>query len=465
MKIKFTSDFFNFLKLFSLAIICLSSCKSFNPHTIPDSAIAPPAYSSVNVPLQIPQETLYKIINQAVPMTLMEDNNLSMGNVEGRLKLSRNGKPSYQVLDSQRIELTLPIKIQGQIGLQKRGIGSFIQSKLPLDETLAPVFVVNPVLNPDWSVSIKDFELVDLGGQLGLDILGMQVDLSGIIEKEINKWASENLNASKSIFNLKTAIDLAWNQVGKPFTIDWEGEKSSFSIQPDSLKFYEFFDRDQNLNLWLGLNGKVNTHPAHAAPSRAFPLPKLTANSDSENHLEITLPWAISFAKLDQLLGENLNNTPLRVDRKTTLIPNNIKTQSYGELLEITMDFYAEQTTGKNLDGKLYIIGKPAFDPETQSLYFTDINFKMESDNLGAQTSVGLKKRKIIRNIEKRAVFPIGQTLNESIANIESRLGLKTGIADLTIENLEVIPENFYPTKNGLTIHMKASGKVNFDWK
>lgn len=453
------------LSILLLSLFFLASCKSFNPHRIPDYKIAPPAYSSVNVPVQVPSKTLYRIIDQALPQVLIDDENLSMGNVEGKLILRRNGKPTYSILDSQRIQLTLPLKIQGELGLAKKGLGSFLQGKLPLDESLSPIIIVNPTINPDWSISIRDFELVDLGGEISLNLLGMQVDLSGIVEKEITKWGEENLNSSQSIFSLKPFIDLAWNQVGKPFMIDWEGEKSAFSIQPESILLNEFFDTNQNLNLWLGLNGKVNTHPENAAPSRAFPLPKITKNIDSENHLGITLPWVLSYSKLDQILGENLNNIPIQVDKKTVFTPSNISSQAFGEFLEITMDFLATQTSGKSLDGKLYLIGKPAFDSDTQSLYFTDINFKLESGNFGAQTSVGLKKRKIIRQIERRAKFPIGETLIESISSIQGRLGLKTGVADLTIDNLEVAPESFYPSKNGLIVHMKAKGKVNVDWK
>ncbi|MEN2281683.1 DUF4403 family protein [Algoriphagus sp. SE2] len=464
MKI-FKTNLFKLQPILYLTLIFLVACKSFNPNNIPPYKTAPPALSSVNVPVQVPQNTLYRIINQAIPQVLIDDENLSMGNVEGRLLISRNGKPTYVTLDSQRIQLTLPLKIQGELGLSKRGLGSFLQSKLPLNENLSPVIIVNPTINPDWSISIKDFELVDLGGQVSLNLLGMQVDLSGIIEKEITKWGDENLGSSQSIFSLKPFIDLAWNQVGKPFMIDWEGEKSAFSIQPESVRLKEYFGEDQNLNLWLGLNGKVNTHPENAVPSRAFPLPKITGNEDSENYLGITLPWVFSYNKLDQILGENLNNIPIRVDKKTILTPSNISSEAFGEFLQIKMDFLATQTNGKSLPGKIYVIGKPAYDESSQSLYFTDINFKLESGNLGAQTSVGLKKRKIIRQIEKRANFPIGETLNESIFSIQERLGIKTGIADLTIENLEIDPEAFYPAKNGLIVHIKANGKVNVDWK
>lgn len=465
MKIQSKKLPYQILQFMFLGGLLLSSCKSFNPHQIPDSPLPPPAYSSVNVPVSIPQQSLNKILNQVIPAVIIDDENLDMGNLEGELKLNRNGMASYTTLDSQRMQLTLPLKIEGELGLKKKGLGNLIQTRIPLDERVSPVFIINPTINPDWSISVQDFELVDLGGELSLDVFGMKVDLSGLLEKEINKWGEENLNSNSSIFSLKSFIDLAWNQVGRPFTINWEDEKSAFSIQPDSLKLKEYFGANQDLNLWLGLNGKVNTHPGDAAPSRAFPLPELSENSDSENHLEITLPWTISYEQLDELLGENFNGKQIRVDKKTMMTPSNLKSYAYGEFLGISMDFFATQTNGKSLEGEIYVIGKPAYDAVNETLYFEDINFKMESGNFGAQTSVGLKKRKIIKNIEKRAVFPIGETLAESLVTIEDRLSLKTGIANLEIEGLEVRPEDFFPSKNGLTVHMKAKGNVTIDWK
>ncbi|MGX7835991.1 DUF4403 family protein, partial [Campylobacter fetus subsp. venerealis] len=81
--------------------------------------------------------------------------------------------------------------------------------------------------------------------------------------------------------------------------------------------------------------------------------------------------------------------------------------------------------------------------------------------NLGAQTGVGLKKRKIIRRIESKAVFPIGDVLAESLGSITDRLRLSTPIVDLNIESLEIEPSGFYPMTRELIIHMKASGKVD----
>ncbi|HCH44644.1 MAG TPA: hypothetical protein DEV63_09535, partial [Algoriphagus sp.] len=85
--------------------------------------------------------------------------------------------------------------------------------------------------------------------------------------------------------------------------------------------------------------------------------------------------------------------------------------------------------------------------------------------NSRAKLGIALKKGKIIRQIEKRAVFPIGDLLEDSLGGIQERLGLETPIADLSIQNLEISPSGFYPTRSGLQVMMKAQGKIGVNWK
>ncbi|PZX58379.1 uncharacterized protein DUF4403 [Algoriphagus ratkowskyi] len=467
MKIQFRLRFINFPIPIVLLGLVLFSCKSINPAAnLGLSTPPPPATTEVNVPLKIPKETLSKLLNSQIPTLLLQEKGMDMGSgMTGDLQLKRNGQISWIALDSQRIQLSVPINVLGQVGLKPKGLGSLFQSKLPLNEDFTPIFVIDPVINSNWSIGAESFELMDLGGNLAIDVLGMQVDLSGLLSKEIRKWGNQNLTGGKEIASLKTLVDLAWAQVGKPFSIDWIGGNTAFSIQPQDLKIKEFFDANQDYNLWLGMDGKINSHPADAAPSRSFPLPELSPNDNSTNELEILIPLTVKYSTLDELLKENLDGKAIRVDKKTTLIPSNIKTQAFGDLLAVNMDFTAEQTNGKILSGTLFVVGQPEYNAASQSLVFEDINFKMESGSLGAQTGVGLKKRKIIRSIETKAVFPIGDVLAESLGSITDRLGLNTPIAEFKIADLIIEPSGFYPMAKELVIHMKASGEVDVKWK
>ncbi|WBL42486.1 DUF4403 family protein [Algoriphagus halophytocola] len=467
MKIQFRWQFILCQLSIVLAIFILFSCKSLDPTANPGPGTPPPpSSSSVNVPLKLPKETLSKLLNGQIPTTLLQEQGMDLGGgVTGDLQLSRNGQITWTALDSQRIQLTVPINVSGRVGLKPKGLGSLFQSKLPLDEDFAPVFIVDPVIHPDWSIGAEQFELMELGGSLGVDVLGMQVDLSGLLAKEISKWGNEYLGEGKQIASLKTMVDLAWAQVGRPFSVNWVGGERAFSIQPQAVKLKEFFDEEQNYNLWLGMNGKINSHPAGAAPSRAFPLPDLSGNENEKNEFEMLIPFSLDYAFLDGFLQENVAGKTFRIDKKTSMTPSNIRTQAFGDLLAINMDFFAEQTNGKRLEGTLFVVGQPEYDSENERLVFDQVNFKMESGSFGAQTGVGLKKRKIIRRIENRAVFPIGSLLEESLSNISERLQLSTPITDLKIQELHVEPAGFYPMHKELVIQMKAEGRINVDWK
>jgi hypothetical protein len=447
-------------------LLGLASCKSLNPALNPALLPIPEANSSVNVPLIIPSSTLSNLINQRIPPILFEEKGMDLGNgIIGDLSFSRNGMVVVSALDSQTMEVKLPIRIRGEVGLKPGGLRNLFQSKIPIDQIFSPVFRINPEINPNWTIGITQFEMIELGGKLSFNVLGMELDLSNLVQNEIRSWAAANLTSKPDLINLKPFVEESWNQVGKPIKIELEGRKIFASIQPNSVKIKEFFDAEKNYQLWLGLDGKVNTHPEHAVPSRAFPLPNLTENTDQSNQLEIRIPLDITYLELDDLLRQNFGNQSIRVNKKTVFTPKNFRTRAFGEMLGITMDFSAIQTNGKVIEGELFLIGKPQYDDTDQSLKFSNLNFNLKSNNPSAQTAISFKKASIIRQMEKKLNFPLGSSIEESMAGINERLSLQTPIADLKVINLKVLPEGFYPTATGLSIFMKAEGNVLVEWK
>ncbi|WP_147392175.1 DUF4403 family protein [Algoriphagus lacus] len=464
MPVEVRSPFFSYLIL--VLFLISGACKSLDPTLNPALVPVPLAYSKVNVPVQIPIQTLDYLLNQRIPPILFEDSGIDMGNgIIGDLNFSRNGMAKIEAVDSQRIQVTLPIRVQGEVGLKPGGLRNLFQSKIPLNQSFAPVFLINPQVNPNWSLGISEFELMDLGGKMSFNVLGMELDLSQLIRKEIRDFASRNLTSKPDLIPLKPLVDQAWNQVGKPVFVDFQGKKMAFSIQPDSVKLSESFTPNESFNLNLGLSGKVNSHPAGAAPSRPFPLPKLSENSSTENGLEIRIPLRLTYAEIDQLLLEKFGNQAIRVNKKTVFRPGNFKSKAYGGRLAIQMDFVAVQETGKEIKGELFLVGLPTYDTEQQVLIFDQVNFHLESDSPKAKTAAALKKGKIIRQLNQKLRFPMAEVMEESLGGIRERLALQTPFADLKIADLEIYPDGFYPTATGLEVQLKATGKVDVSWK
>lgn len=453
-------------KLVLCILIFSSACKSLDPTLNPASIPIPAASSEVNVPVDIPIETLQNLLNQRIPPVLFEEKAMELGNgVVGDLNFSKNGLAIIQVVDSTKISVELPIRVRGEVGLKPGGLRNLFQSKIPIDESFSPVFLLNPDVNENWSMGISEFDLLDLGGEMTLSVLGIELDLSQLITRQIQDYAAKNLTSKPDLVRLKPVIDQLWNKVGQPVFVEFQGKKMAFSIQPDSIKLSENFSQEGIYSINLGMKGKVNSHPADAAPSRPFPLPNLTQNSETKNWLDFTIPLRLTYEEIDELLRENFEGQSIRVNKKTIFQPGNLKSRPYGEKLGISMDFHAEQTNGKAIDGELFLVGKPGFDSENQVLIFDQVNFNLESDSKKAKTAAALKKRKIIRQLHQKIRFPMNELLESSLGGIQERLALETPIADLKIVDLKIYPDGFYPTATGLEIQLKATGKVDISWK
>lgn len=455
-----------FLGFFLGILWVISGCKSLDPTATPPSPAVPNAYSRVNVPLEIPFETLSQLVNQRIPPVLFAEEDLDLGSgVRGDLSFSRDGWIQVRGVDSSRLELTVPLNVTGEVGLKPGGLRNLFQNKIPINQSISPVFQVDPQVFPNWALGVSGFELLDLGGKMTLNIMGLELDLTNLIQKEVSAFASEKLVEKKDLLQLKPIVDQAWSEAGKPVFVDLLGKEMAFSIQPDSIKIHEKVDVDRGYQLFLGLSGKVNPHPASAAPSRAFPLPSLSENASEDNFLEIRVPFFLSYAELNELLDSNFENQRIRISKSAYFIPSDFQTQAFGEKLGIWMDFVAVEKEEKEITGRLFLVGKPDFDPQEKELIFRDVDFYLESKSGKAKLGAKLKRGKIIRQLNFKMRFPLEETFAMGLAGIENRLGLQTPIADLKVVGLGMAPEGFYPGKLGLSIHLMATGEVEVSWK
>lgn len=452
--------------LLVVLIVLSSSCKVLDPTASLPLVQAPKASSYVNVPIEIPNSSLTRLINQTIPPILFNDPSMDLGSgIQGDLEFIRNGEIRLMSLDSQRLEVTFPLSIRGEVGLKPGGLRNLLQGKIPINQSLSPVFVVNPQIQPNWNLGISEFELLDLGGKIGISALGMQIDLSPMIRNEIRSFVNKNLTSNPDLIRLKPLVESVWNQVGMPVFVDLAGKKIAFSIQPETINIREYAVPQKGYHLDLGLAGQIQTHPASAAPGRPFPLPKISENRDQSNILDINIPLYLSYKELDALIQESFEGQVIRMNKKYFFRPSNFKTRAYGERMGIAMDFQAIEANGKTLSGELFLAGLPVFDSKSKELVFEKLDFHLKSESGKARLAATLKRNQVIRQVNKRMRFSLEDVLEESLKGINERISIQTPYADLKLEGLEVYPDGFFPTISGMDIRVKAKGQVSVQWK
>lgn len=442
------------------------SCKTLDPSASLPLPTVPKTSSVVNVPLDIPFTTLTAVANRSTPNVLFKQRGMDLGNgLVGDFEFTRNGKIQFRALDQQRLEVVFPLKIQGEVGLKPGGLRNLLQSKVPINTSLAPVFVINPELQSNWYLAIPEFELLDLGGKLGFSVLGIELDLSPIVRQEIRRFAKQELTSKPNLLPLKPLMESVWNQVGKPMVVDMEGKKTGLSIRPDSVKIREYLQPNKGIHLDLGVKGQVQVHPSTALPSRAFPLPKISPNADASNRIDLQLPLEFTYAELDALILKSFGGQSIPMNKTYRFNATQFRTQAYGERLGITVAFTAVSTKGSELKGELFLVGKPVYDPVSRVLQVADLEFVMKSGSAKAMLGTMIKKGKIHRQLSQRMKMPLGETISESLQGLQERLSLQTLVANLSIQNLQIVPLGFYPTATGLAIPLQATGTTAIQWK
>ncbi len=442
------------------------SCKSLDPSASLPLPVVPGTKSSLNVPLEIPFSTLTAVANRETPSLIFRQRGMDLGNgLVGDFEFSRNGKIQLRALDQQRLEVVFPLKIQGEIGLKPGGLRNLLQTKVPINQALAPVFVINPQVQSNWYLGISEFELLDLGGKMALSVLGIELDLSPLVRQEIRRFAKQELTSKPNLLALKPMMESIWNQVGKPIVVDVEGKKTGLSIRPDSVKLREYLQPNKGLHLDLGFQGQVQLHPATAVPSRAFPLPTISPNTDASNRIDLELPLAFTYAELDALIQQSFGGQAIRMNKTYVFQAKQFRTQAYGDRLGITVAFTAVSNKGGELTGELFLAGQPVYDPATQVLRVDNLDFVMKSGSAKAMLGTMIKKGKINKQLSQRMKMPLGETIGESLKGLQGRLSLQTSVANLAIQGLQIVPIGFYPTATGLAIPLKATATTAIQWK
>lgn len=443
-----------------------SSCKTLDPSANLPLVAVPNATSRINVPVDIPLSTLTTLANRETPNQLFRQRGMDLGNgLVGDFDFSRNGKIQLRALDEQRLEVVFPLKIQGEIGLKPGGIRNFLQTKVPINSSLSPVFVINPALQPNWYLGIPEFELLDLGGKLSFSVLGIELDLSAIVRQEIRRFAKQAITSKPNLLSLKPMVESVWNQLGKPIMVEVEGAKMGLSLRPDVLSLREYLQVNRGMHLDLGLQAQLQTHPANALPSRPFPLPNITPNTDVSNRIELHLPFVLPYEQLDALIQKSFGGQAIRMNKNYLFRANGFKTKAYGARLGITVPFTATSTKGEELRGELFLVGLPVYNPTTQILAFENLDFVLKSSSAKATLGAMLKQGKINKQLSQKMKMPLGELVSESLKGVQERLTLQTSVATVKIQGVQVVLVGFFPTATGLAIPLRATGTTAIQWK
>jgi hypothetical protein len=451
-----------------LILLVFFSCKKINPDKPSykgDPVSLPKALSFLNVPLEIPLPFLEDQLNKGLDELLFEEKDLSVSNgLHTDIHVFRTGKISLSANGKNSLIIKLPMRLEGNLKIEKELFGQKISTSIPYDESLFPEVSFSPEVGENWDISMNNIQIEGWGRSLRYNFMGFVIDFDPIIRNRIENMLNNQLSSNGiSRISFKNVVEETWEAFGEPIKIKQGNVDAYLYTIPHKIKVNEQITSDQSLKLYIGLEGEVITQIGEPPSINPIPLPGIFPNQDTVNHLSITLPLSITYTTLDLYLHQELVGKEIRMDHNTLLVPNKFTTQSFGDRALLKMAFTVKRTDKKDLKGDLFLVGKPVYDKENQSIVFEDIDFDLNTKNILANSANWLKQKQILDEIKKHAVYPIGSYLNEARAELQKNGYIETDFASFQVRNPDLNIEGIYLTEKDIKLFLKATGKMEVD--
>lgn len=455
-----------FSYLLGLFLLLFVSCKSINPEKPKYKGapvLLPIATSSVNIPIEIPLSYIEANLNKDWSNKLFSGKGMPLGSgIFTDIDVTRTGKITLLGIANNSLKVKIPMKLKGDLKIEKKVFGQMLSTSIPFDELLQPEISFKPEIGRNWDLALNNVKIENWGKSMKYNLMGFEIDLDPIIREQLQAVLSQQLKASNLAgLNFRSLAQTAWNTYGKPYPVEQEGVMTYFFTNPSKLKISEEVTSDQKLKLYLGMEGEVFSQVGSEPKFTPSALPNIYFNDKTENKIDIILPLTIRYKDLDQYLNESLSGQSLKMDNSTQLIPSNLSTQSFGDRILLKMDFRALRKGKKEIKGELYFVAKPIFNPETESIQLEQVDFDVNTKNLLARSGSWMKQGQVIAQITKMAVYPIGDYLRDARKEMQKQGYFETDFATFRIKNPNLEVEGLYNTEEDIRLYLRSTGQMD----
>lgn len=472
-------------KLQNLACLCLSTllgaCGTSKMDSAPPTPKAwlkapPNTPSTLVIPLELKLADLGAEFDRRFPSVIAQQSGLNLNNCptsecKADFKVIRKGNLQLSPNPDGSINITLPVRIEGQIGFsQSLGFTTVAKSQAFAGEMVMSL-ASRMSINPDWSLKSSTYMKANFSQavlpiqipMVGTVNFNIQPILEPLVRKVLEKQGPEIDKMIAQRFSLKPMAQDLWQkaQVGQSF--DLLGQKAFLNLNPSEVYFQNIKIENGLLKTALGLKGNLMLNLGNAPQNSAVsPLPGLKVSEQLRSQLQIQLPMRLPYTELSKLLNQQLAGKEFETDGRKVLLKN-MDVSGLGEQLLIKIQF---KSSSPQAEGSAYVLGTPKFDAQNQILTLEQVKLSTESNSMLLNTAAWLAHGFFESKIQSMAKYDLKQQFsdlqnsanqllqNYQIPEISNLIQLRGQIQSMGLQS--VIPEPM-----GLQILMNAQGSLS----
>jgi len=418
----------------------------------------PRLISTVSAPVEIPLAEIEKQINAQVNDVLYEDNSLEdNGNDNLMLKVWKRENIRLEA-DNAGFLITVPLKVWAKKGVNVLGMVSYQETTFALNARFVSAFSVNPDWQAVTTTTARGYEWIEKPYvRLGI----IEVPITGIVgrilDQEQPKIASQMDAHLKNQLNFKPIIQHLWQTLHQPVQVSQQ-YNVWLRVTPLEIWMTPLVANGQAATARIGIKAHTETligqKPAPVVTSTVL---ALQTNAQATDDFQLGLTGEISHAAATQMAAAELVGKTFSFQngsRKVTITSVDL----YGNKNNLVIK---TGITG-SLEGTLYLVGKPYFNPQSQAIELSQLDFALDTKDRLVKAANWLAHGTLVKRMQENLKLPLATQLETARKNIQAQLvnrQLMKGVAlNGTLD--EFTPGEVIITPQSIVAVVTAKGKL-----
>lgn len=420
--------------------------------------------SSLSVPVRVDLRTLVAEVEEEVPTEWgTEEQPVEVGDhgrTDARLRLTRS--PFRAELDgssatlsttvSYRIEATYDLPLLPDLNL---GCGNGGDDPPPrLDVTLAA-----PIsLTAEWTLSthtrVERVAAASTEERDRCEVTFAGFDITGRVEDAARAYLEEHAAAIDSLVagaDVRSSFEEWWNVLREPIAL---GESVWLELRPRGIRRGAIRGNGDVVEISAQLEAAPHIVLGERPDRWPEPLPPLREGVD-EGGLDVLVEAMAEYPATSRRLSEALAGTEVSAAGGTFVI-GSLELSGIGGG-RLAMEVYVRG----DVDGRLYLVGTPVYDPVAGDVSVPDLQFSVETSNLLLASASWALEAPLDRLLRERARWPVdlavawaGDRLDEGL-NRTLTPGVRLSGA---VDSVRVV--RVAAMRRGLIVHASASARA-----
>ncbi len=422
-------------------------------------AAIPKLTSVVNIPIEISVSEIENQINAQVPDLIFEDNSLEDNNNDNLLlKVWKRDNIHIEAHDNEFVVI-VPLRVWANKGLKILGMTRFQETTFALNAK----FTTHIGVRHDWKVETatlaNGYEWIE---KPYIKVAFFEFQITGIVSRILNQEQpriAEQLDTKiKEQLDLKPFLQKVWQLIQEPLQISQQ-YNAWLRVTPLEVWMTPLTAQGELVHARVGIKAYTETvigrKPTQATHSS---IPNLQISDQAADDFQLGLTSEISHAAATQIAS-------------TELVGKTFDFQNGSRKITITsIDLYGNNRnlviktgiTG-SLNGTIYLVGKPYFNPRTQTIELKNMDFSLETKDRLVKIANWLAHGTLVKKMQENLKLPLHSQLELARQNLQVQLVNKQLMKGVSLNGTldEFSPGEVVITPESIVAVVTAKGKLD----